>query len=143
VYVTGNGHWKLGGFECACRFTEASPDFLKSISQIRNESSIPPEESVCIYFLKSISQIRNESSIPPEESVCIYFLKSISQIRNESNMPPEESVCIYFLKSISQIRNESNMPLEESVCIYFLIVFNLFTIFYIVNFLFFYSQYIT
>ena len=53
MYVTGNGHWKLGGFECACRFTEASPDFLKSIIQIRNESSIPPEESVCIYLLIS------------------------------------------------------------------------------------------
>lgn len=45
VYVTRNGHWKLGGFECACRFTEVSPDFLKSIILIRNESCIPPEES--------------------------------------------------------------------------------------------------
>ncbi|XP_052092631.1 protein-associating with the carboxyl-terminal domain of ezrin-like [Mytilus californianus] len=44
VYVTENGHWKLGGFECSCRFIEASPEFLKSVEKFRNENSIVPEE---------------------------------------------------------------------------------------------------
>lgn len=45
IYVAENGSWKLGGFDCACLFTEVSPDFLKSISKFRNEESIPPEEN--------------------------------------------------------------------------------------------------
>ncbi|XP_071155177.1 protein-associating with the carboxyl-terminal domain of ezrin-like [Mytilus edulis] len=44
VYVTENGHWKLGGFECACRFVEANPEFLKSVEKFRNENSKVPEE---------------------------------------------------------------------------------------------------
>lgn len=46
IYVTENGSWKLGGFDCACPFTETSPDFLKQIFKLRNEESVAPEEYV-------------------------------------------------------------------------------------------------
>ncbi|CAF0760074.1 unnamed protein product [Rotaria sp. Silwood1] len=45
LYISLNGIWKLGNFECACRYDNLNKKYLSSLKIIRAEECITPEEN--------------------------------------------------------------------------------------------------
>ncbi|CAF0858547.1 unnamed protein product [Rotaria sordida] len=45
LYISLNGIWKLGNFECACRYDNLNRKYLASLKMIRYEECITPEEN--------------------------------------------------------------------------------------------------
>ncbi|CAF1183150.1 unnamed protein product [Adineta steineri] len=44
LYISLNGIWKLGNFECACRYDNLNKKYLSNLKIIRSEECITPEE---------------------------------------------------------------------------------------------------
>ncbi|XP_013088434.2 protein-associating with the carboxyl-terminal domain of ezrin-like [Biomphalaria glabrata] len=44
IYVSADGTWKLGGFEHACKFSDATQEFLEKCRAFRKEDTLSPEE---------------------------------------------------------------------------------------------------
>ncbi|CAG5115679.1 unnamed protein product [Candidula unifasciata] len=55
VFVSSDGSWKLGGLEFACKFHEATQEYLDRIRAFRQEDSLSPEEKA--------SSVRRDSSL--------------------------------------------------------------------------------
>ncbi|XP_035684200.1 protein-associating with the carboxyl-terminal domain of ezrin-like [Branchiostoma floridae] len=51
IYVSGDGSWRLGGFEHLCKFEQASPEYLDKGRHLRNPQYLPPEEKEGKYVL--------------------------------------------------------------------------------------------
>ncbi|KAL6255924.1 hypothetical protein P5V15_013164 [Pogonomyrmex californicus] len=46
IYVTTEGYWKLGGLECLCKFTDATPTYYQRIKSYRYEKAISSNEDI-------------------------------------------------------------------------------------------------
>ena len=52
IYVTSDGHWKLGGLEYLCRISDLNEAYFRKIKTYRCENAISPNEDT---FLQNIS----------------------------------------------------------------------------------------
>uniref|UniRef100_A0A7M4EB40 SCY1 like pseudokinase 3 n=1 Tax=Crocodylus porosus TaxID=8502 RepID=A0A7M4EB40_CROPO len=55
VFISEDGHWKLGGMETVCNLNEATPEFLRDIKSVRDQAGIPPEEMSADFCILSES----------------------------------------------------------------------------------------
>ncbi|KAL0122309.1 hypothetical protein PUN28_007208 [Cardiocondyla obscurior] len=46
IYVTAEGYWKLGGLECLCKLTDATPSYYQRIKSYRYEKAISSNEDI-------------------------------------------------------------------------------------------------
>ncbi|XP_078685970.1 protein-associating with the carboxyl-terminal domain of ezrin-like [Branchiostoma floridae x Branchiostoma belcheri] len=51
IYVSGDGSWRLGGFEHLCKFEQATAEYLTKGRHLRNAQYLPPEEKEGKYSL--------------------------------------------------------------------------------------------
>lgn len=78
VFVSEDGHWKLGGMETVCKFSEATPEvrnikmrcFCFTLLKSTQNAHIASSLFFLPKFLGSIQSVREASCVPPEEQVC-------------------------------------------------------------------------
>lgn len=81
VFVSEDGHWKLGGMETVCKFAEATPEVTDNSARKKELLYFPSLLSMVILsvfkvlfycppqFLSTIQNVRETSTVPPEERV--------------------------------------------------------------------------
>ncbi|XP_072919329.1 protein-associating with the carboxyl-terminal domain of ezrin isoform X2 [Hemitrygon akajei] len=119
VFVSEDGHWKLGGMETMCHFSQASPEFLSSIKSLRDLSGIAPEEQSSGFQIlpESHGHARDAYSFGMmvakllpllNDMVAEHLLAKFQETLNATllNPDPMQRLCLRSLLSHAFFRNE-------------------------------------
>lgn len=77
MFVSEDGHWKLGGMETVCKFSEATPEvrnpkmsfFRLTLLKSAHNTLVASSFYFLPKFLGGIQSVREASCVPPEEQV--------------------------------------------------------------------------
>ncbi|KAL7984721.1 hypothetical protein Chor_003291 [Crotalus horridus] len=98
VFVSEDGHWKLGGMETVCKQNEATAEFLHSIQSIREKTGIPPEEQVDKQLTEQASNVLAQLAADPP--ICSSSDIKIKNITFDKNINDFLEV-VSFLNSLT------------------------------------------